>query len=156
MKAKDMMSADVACCSRDTTVQEAAALMQQRDCGCLPVVEGNDERLVGVVTDRDLACRCLAEGKGPDTPVSEVMTTGCSCCGPEAGAEDVQRIMAEGQVRRVPVVDDGGCCVGIVSQADLARANMAEQEVAGVLEGVSKPTEAPSAVTGSGPGRVVA
>jgi CBS domain-containing protein len=64
-----MMTTDPACCTPETTAREAALLVREHDCGCIPVVEGDSRRLVGVVTDRDIACRCVAEGKGAETPI---------------------------------------------------------------------------------------
>lgn len=143
MKAQDIMSANPACCTPEDTAQRAAELMREHDCGCLPVVDDQETKhLVGVVTDRDLACRCLADGRGPDTPVRELMSSEPSCCTPDADLQEVERIMAERQVRRVPVVDQAGCCVGMVAQADLARGGRAvgDREVARVIEQVSEPT----------------
>lgn len=144
VKAQDIMTANPACCTPDDTVQEAARLMQEHDCGCLPVVEDQEsKRLVGVVTDRDLACRCLAEGKSPDTRVEEVMSADPSCCAPDDEIDEVERIMAERQVRRVPAIDEHGCCVGMVAQADLARREnrgISDREVGRVVERISEPT----------------
>lgn len=148
MKAQDIMTANPACCTADDTTQRAAELMEQNDCGCVPVVDDLDTRhVVGVVTDRDIATRAVAAGKGPDTKVRDVMSSEPSCCGADDDVEDVARIMAERQVRRVPVVDSKGCCVGMVSQADLAReadasSDVTEREVGKVVERVSEPTRA--------------
>lgn len=143
MEAHEIMTRDPACCSPDHTVQDAARMMQDHDCGCIPVVD-NTRRLVGVVTDRDLACRCLAAGLGPDTSVAEVMSLSPSCCAPDDDVQYVERIMEERQVRRVPVVDAQGECVGMVSQADVARAadrsaQISDREVARMVERVSAP-----------------
>lgn len=143
MKAQEIMTANPACCTPDDPVERAAQLMIENDCGCVPVIEDTrTRRLVGVVTDRDLACRCLGEGKGADTPVREVMSAEPSCCTPESDVQEVERIMAERQVRRVPVIDDQGCCVGMIAQADLARAEpgVGDREVGRVVEQVSEPT----------------
>lgn len=145
MKAQDIMTASPACCTPQDTSQEAARLMAEHDCGCLPVVEDTEtNRLVGVVTDRDLAVRGLAKGRSADTPVRELMSTGPSCCHPDDDAAEVEKIMAERQVRRVPVIDQAGCCVGIVAQADLARDDRAasDREVGRVIERISEPTSA--------------
>ena len=144
MKAQEIMTATPACCTPDDTVETAARLMAENDCGCLPVVEDTEtNRLVGVVTDRDLACRCLGEGKGADTLVREVMSAEPSCCTPDSDVDEVQRIMAERQVRRVPVIDDQGCCVGMIAQADLARTDRAasDRDVGRVVESISEPTD---------------
>jgi CBS domain-containing protein len=142
MKARELMTAQPACCTPDETVADAARLMKEHDCGCIPVVEDKEtERLVGVITDRDIACRCTAEHKGPDTKVDEVMSRAPKCCGPDDDVDKVERIMAEAQVRRVPVVDERGCCVGIIAQADLALNQRAasESEVGQIVERISEP-----------------
>jgi CBS domain-containing protein len=152
VKARELMSAQPACCTPEATIQEAARLMRECDCGCIPVVDDKQSnRLVGVITDRDIACRCTAEGKGPKTPVKEAMTQDPKCCGPEDEVELVERIMIEEQVRRVPVVDDRGLCVGIIAQADLAvNARAAsDSEVGRVVERISEPAHSSgSAPTG--------
>ena len=145
MKAADLMTSSPACCSPDDTVQTIAQKMLDSDCGCIPVVDERDSnRLVGVVTDRDLACRCLARGLGPDTKASEIMSRDVACCPPDADARDVERVMSDRQVRRVPIVDERGAVVGIVAQADLARAAkrdlVSDREVGIVLEQISEPS----------------
>lgn len=142
MKARDIMTEGPACCTPDDSVQDAARLMEEYDCGCVPVVEDPEtNKLVGVVTDRDLACRCLGQGRGPETKVGSVMSEDPSCCSPDSDVDEVGRIMAERQVRRVPVVDDAGCCVGMIAQADLARNDSAasDQDVGRVVEAISAP-----------------
>jgi len=142
MKARELMSAQPACCTPDETVAGAARLMKDHDCGCIPVVEDKEtDRLVGVVTDRDIACRCTAEDKGPGTLVAEVMSRDPKYCGPDDDVDTVERIMAEAQVRRVPVVDERGRCVGIIAQADLALNQRAasESEVGRIVERISEP-----------------
>jgi CBS domain-containing protein len=136
------MTEEPACCTPEQTVREAAELMRDNDCGCVPVVEDSEtNRIVGLVTDRDITCRCTAEGKGPDTSVREVMSKDPKCCGPDDNVEMVEKIMAEAQVRRVPVVDDRGCCVGIIAQADLALDERAasDRDVGQVVEHISAP-----------------
>jgi CBS domain-containing protein len=140
MKAREIMTGGPACCTPTDTARHAAELMSDRDCGCLPVVSDlQSHRLVGVVTDRDLATRALARGLGPETPVRDLMSDNPSCCGPDDDLAAVERIMAERQVRRVPVLDDDGCCVGMVAQADLARERGAvdERELGRVVEAIS-------------------
>ena len=144
MKAQEIMTAGPACCTPDDTAQEAARLMEENDCGCVPVVEDqNSRRLAGVVTDRDIALRAVGRGRGADTKVRDLMSTDVNCCGPDSDVEEIERIMSDQQVRRVPVIDDAGCCVGIVAQADLARANdrsVSERDVARTVERISEPT----------------
>src|SRR5881396_877784 len=123
MKVRDVMTPDPACCVPTDTIQQAAKLMVEADCGCIPVVEDlQAKKIVGTLTDRDIACRCTAQGKGPDALVSEAMSTNPSCCHSEDDVRDVERVMKERQVRRVPIVDEQNRCIGIVAQADLARA----------------------------------
>lgn len=148
MKVREIMTANPACCTPDTSAREAASLMQREDCGCIPVVEDEQSnRLVGVVTDRDLALRGFARGMGPDTPVRELMSDSVSSCTPESDVDEVERIMSDQQVRRVPVVDDDGRCTGMIAQADLAREalqrRLGEDELARVVERVSEPNRSP-------------
>jgi CBS domain-containing protein len=117
-------------------------LMRDHDCGSLPVVANREaNRLVGMITDRDLAIRGLADGKGPDTPVRGLMTVAPLTSVPEDEVETVREVMVAQQVRRVPVVDDKGAVVGIVAQADLALEEGAasDEEVGRVLEAISEP-----------------
>jgi CBS domain-containing protein len=141
MKAQDLMTTNPTCCTPSSTVREAAQLMRDRDCGCIPVVEGESKRLVGVLTDRDVACRSVAEGKSPDTPVRDIMTTNPQSCHPEDDVAAVEQIMIEAQVRRVPVVDAEQCCVGMIAQADLALNEEAasDRDVGRVVERISEP-----------------
>jgi CBS domain-containing protein len=142
MRVRDVMTPDPASCTPDSTAQDAAILMRDNDCGSLPVVESESSRkLVGTVTDRDLAIRGLAEGKGPDTRIRELMTDGPTSAAPDDEVEIVREVMVAQQVRRVPVVDDNGVVVGIVAQADVARVEGAasDQEVGRIVEAISDP-----------------
>lgn len=104
MKAQDIMTDGPTCCTPEDTVERAAKLMTENDCGCLPVVSDMDRKgIVGVVTDRDLACRCLGEGKGAETQVSEVMSAN-----PSSEPTDAPRSNAEKGSR--PGQNRGGCC----------------------------------------------
>lgn len=142
MQAREIMTGDPACCTPEDSIETAAKVMVARDCGCLPVVEDVErKRVLGVVTDRDLAARALAEGLGPGTPVRDVMSNAPMCCSPDSEIEEVERIMAETRVRRVPVVDEDGLCVGMVAQADLARNEDAigDSEIRRTIERISEP-----------------
>jgi CBS domain-containing protein len=147
MLAQEMMTADPVCATPADSVQTVARLMKEHHCGALPVIRGDHDRfLLGIVTDRDLALRIIAPGKPPDTPVGEVMSAGVSCCLPDARVEHVEEIMIQRQVRRVPVVDPTGACIGIIALGDIARAAAAgetipDSAVAHVLESVSAPTD---------------
>jgi CBS domain-containing protein len=141
MKAQELMTKAPACCTPDSTVREAAQLMLEHDCGCVGVVEKGSMRLIGVVTDRDIACRCVAQGGGPETRIKEVMTADPRSCHPEDDVAAVEQIMMQAQVRRVPVVDGRGDCVGMIAQADLAVRDRAvsESELGRVVERISEP-----------------
>ena len=142
MRVRDLMTPDPAWCTPDSTAREAATLMRDHDCGSIPVVEnGQNKRLIGTVTDRDLAVRGLAEGKGPDTPIRELMTQSPVTCAPDDEVEIVREVMVARLVRRVPVVGDNGVLVGIVAQADIAREDGAasDQEVGRIVEAISDP-----------------
>lgn len=144
MKAREIMTGNPACCTTEDSLEQAANLMAQHDCGCLPVVDGKSGRVVGVVTDRDIAVRGVARGQSPAAKVSEVMTASPRNCGPDADLADVERTMAERQIRRMVVVGDAGRCVGMIAQADLARAaarrgDVTDREVARVVERISEP-----------------
>ena len=142
MRVRDIMTPDPACCTPDSTAQEAALLMKEHDCGAIPVVEQRESRrLVGIVTDRDLAVRGLAAGRGPETPVRELVTEAPVSCNPDDEVEIVREVMVARLVRRVPVVDENGNVVGIVAQADIAREEGAasDQEVGRIVEAISNP-----------------
>ena len=142
MRVSQIMTPDPACCTPDSTAQDAALLMKEHDCGSIPVLERLDTRvLIGTVTDRDLAIRGLAAGKGPDTQIRELMTNDPIAAAPEDEVEIVREVMVAQQVRRVPVVDENGSVVGIVAQADLALEDGAasDQEVGRIVEAISDP-----------------
>jgi CBS domain-containing protein len=142
MRVFQIMTPDPACCTPRNTAREVATLMKDHDCGSIPVVESlSTRKLVGTITDRDLAIRGLAAGKGPDTPVKDLMTYEPITSGPEDEVEAVREVMAAQQVRRVPVVDDDGAVVGIVAQADLALEEGAasDQELGRIVEAISDP-----------------
>jgi CBS domain-containing protein len=102
-----------------TPAREAARIMKSEDVGALPIVE--DAKLVGMITDRDLALRVLAEGRDADTPVGEIASRDVVTVDPQQTLEEAARLMAEHQVRRLPVVEEDGRLVGILAQADIAQ-----------------------------------
>jgi Predicted signal-transduction protein containing cAMP-binding and CBS domains len=143
MRARDIMTRDPECCRPDQTARDAAQVMRDRDCGCVPIVD-DAGAVVGIVTDRDLAVRAIATGKESTTKLNDLMTASASCCGPDDDLRDVEQKMAELQIRRIPIVDASGRCLGIISQADIARASatdspVTEQEIALVVEKISQP-----------------
>ena len=123
MQVKDIMTPDPACCTPDSTLQRVAELMVENDCGEIPVVESAaGKKLVGVITDRDITCRTVAKGINPLTlTASECMTTPCVTVTPDTPLDECCRVLEENQIRRVPVVDAGGACCGIVALADIAK-----------------------------------
>jgi CBS domain-containing protein len=117
---QEAMTSNPTAITPDTTVQEAARLMKTEDVGALPIVE--DGRLTGVITDRDLAVRGIAEGRGAETTVRELASKDIVTIDPQQGLEEAARLMAEHQVRRLPVVEEDGRLVGMLAQADVAQA----------------------------------
>jgi CBS domain-containing protein len=139
MQVKDIMTRDLACCTPDTNLQDVARLMVDCDCGGIPVVENRRSmKPVGVVTDRDICCRAVAEGKNPlQMTAGDCMSSPCVTVTPETSVEDCCGVMEENQIRRVTVVDEKGACCGIVAQADIAQ-HASKQETAEVVRGVSQ------------------
>jgi CBS domain-containing protein len=117
---QDAMTSNPTTITPDTTVQEAARLLKSEDVGSLPIVEG--DRLVGTVTDRDLATRVLAEGKDVSTTVGEIASKDLVTIDPQQSLEEAARLMAQHQLRRLPVCEEDGRLVGILAQADVAQA----------------------------------
>ncbi len=143
MFVKDIMTGNPACCTEETSLQDVAKLMKENDCGCIPVVEEMaGKRPVGVITDRDICCRTVAEGKNPlEMKVNDVMTSGVETVEPNTSVEDCCNLMEEKQIRRVVVVDDSGGCCGIVAQADIA-IKAEENQTAEVVQEVSRSASA--------------
>lgn len=141
--ARDLMTENPAVCTPDTTAREAANTMEREDCGSLPVVESrNDMKLIGMVTDRDLALRVLGRGQDPNTRIREAMTRNVVSVRPEDNINEVERKMSGQQVRRIPVCDDQGRVLGIVAQADLALhlKQVGTKDFGRVVEKISEPS----------------
>jgi CBS domain-containing protein len=119
----EIMTTEVLTCRERDTLADAARLMEQADCGCIPVVGGERSReVVGIVTDRDVCLAACRAGKPlAEIRVLEAMTSPVRTCGADASANEAEYVMRDARVRRLPVVDDFGALVGIVSLADLAR-----------------------------------
>jgi CBS domain-containing protein len=136
MKISKCMTREVQLASPTQSIRDAAKRMAEIDAGSLPV--GEDNRLVGMITDRDIAVRAVAEGKSPDTPVREVMSQEMLYCFDDQELEEVARNMADIKVRRLPVLNRAKHLVGIVSLGDLSRKQQPEV-TAKAVSNISKP-----------------
>ena len=143
MRAQDIMTRNPTVVTPQTRVQDAARKMKDEDVGFLPVVESaGSKHLVGVVTDRDIAIRCVAEGhNSPNCPVQEVMTARVRSVRPDDNVEDVMKLMGQEQVRRIPVVDERGTLVGVVAQADVVRKAQDKPDAERTVAEISKPSD---------------
>ena len=141
MKASEIMTANPRTVSPGTSLQEAARLMQSENVGIVPVVDGDSTRnLVGVVTDRDIAIRVVAEGRDPNSiRVSDVMSTDVRTARADDSVDDIMELMGSEQVRRVPIVDDRGTLVGIVAQADIVLDAKSDKKAERTVEQISQP-----------------
>jgi CBS domain-containing protein len=139
MQVSDVMTRNAECIRPDATLQEAAERMKSLDVGSLPVCD--NDRLVGVVTDRDIAIRCVADGHDPRAEhVRDTMTPGVHYCFEDDDVADAAELMSEKQVRRLPVLNHGKRLVGIVALGDLAVESGNEQLAGQALEGISAPS----------------
>jgi CBS domain-containing protein len=136
MRVAEVMTRNVRLIEPNQTIRDAAQLMAEMDAGLMPVREG--DRLVGMITDRDIAVRAVAQGRGPDTPVREVMTDEVKYCFEDEDTAAVERNMAEIQVRRLPVLTRDKRLVGILSLGDLAMSDKAAK-VGAAVAGISQP-----------------
>jgi len=136
MKISEVVTTEVETIGADQTAREAASFMLRADAGSIPVCDG--DKVIGMITDRDIAVRGVAEGRGPDTPVSELMSDGIICAREDEDIQEVARRMSEEQVRRLPVLDAEDRLCGIVSLGDLTRETRGEAAQT-ALEGVSSP-----------------
>ena len=144
MRVEEIMTAEPTCCSPETNLQEVAKMMADEDCGCLPVVDQNN-KAVGTITDRDITCRTVAQGKNPlDLTAADCMSSPVISVSKNSDIDECCRLMEDNQLRRLLVVDDAGECCGIVAQADIAL--KAPKQVSGdLVKEVSKDTAAVSA-----------
>ncbi|GGI66843.1 CBS domain-containing protein [Deinococcus humi] len=148
MQVKDVMTSNPACCTPDTPLPEVARMMEQHDCGCIPVVEDQaSKKPVGMITDRDIAVRGVAQGKDvSQMSARDCMSTSVVTVTPEDSVDDCCKVMEDNQVRRVAVVDQQGGCCGMVSQADVALDTSGK--VSQVVREVSQPTDSTNNVQG--------
>src|SRR5215510_6894694 len=137
MQIRDVMTQVVRIASPDQPIREAARTMTAIDSGALPV--GENDRLVGMITDRDIAVRAVAKGKNPDTPVRDIMSSEIRYCFDDQELDEVAANMADVKVRRLPVVNRDKRLVGIVSLGDIALADDPGEAASAALCGISEP-----------------
>jgi CBS domain-containing protein len=139
MKCKQFIADEVYTCAPNTAVGEVAQEMRERGIGFVPVADERG-RITATVTDRDLCIHVLGMGRGPDVEVGDVMHQGAICCHVEDDLREAEQKMAENQVQRIVIVDDDQRAVGVISQADLARAESDAQRTQTVFKAVHSPT----------------
>ena len=141
MQVREIMTENPACCTPQTEMREVARLMKDCDCGAIPVVDDKDSgRCIGVITDRDIVMRCLADGKNPlDCRVGDAMSSQVITVYADDSVEDAVRAMEDNEIRRLVVVDENDRCIGMVSQADVAL-NAPENQTAQLVRDVSSPS----------------
>jgi CBS domain-containing protein len=135
MKVQETMSADVCIANPDQPISDAAKMMAEYDCGALPV--GENDKLVGMIIDRDIAIRAIGKGKGPNTAIREVMSEGVCYCFDDQDISEVAANMSDVQVRRLPVLNRQKRVVGMISLGDIAKSD--GQACAQALRGVAEP-----------------
>jgi len=140
-KCSDVMTPDPICCEANDPISKAAKSMKQHDVGAIPVVESQaSQRLVGIVTDRDIVIKVLADGRPVDSScVRDAMTTNPSACRTTDDVEKALKSMADRQVRRMPVVDESGRLMGIIAQADIATRINRDKDTGALVEAISEP-----------------
>jgi len=139
LRLRDLMTTDVRSCAPDTPLSEVARIMEECDCGFVPVVDG--DRLAGVITDRDIVLRAVAKGKDVrSTPARDCMTSPAVTASPETDAHEAADLMAERQIRRLCVVE-GDRLVGVVALGDLATEQIHVDEAGEALSSISEPSQ---------------
>ena len=138
MRVQDVMTQAVESIQAKATIWMAARIMGDADIGALPVL--SDEKLVGIVTDRDIAVRAVAAGLSNDAPVDDVMSEDVTTCSPNDDLEDVLHIMSAQQVRRLPVCNERGRLVGMISLGDAARQDPNKREIGEALGDICEPS----------------
>lgn len=141
MKVEDVMTKDPACCLPDSNLQDVTRLMKENDCGCIPVVESKESsKLVGTITDRDIAIRAFSGEKNPlDLTAADIMTPDTVTVTPETSIQECCDMMENKQIRRIMVVDEKDCCCGIVAQGDIAL-YLNSKQTAEVVREISQPS----------------
>jgi CBS domain-containing protein len=141
LKARDIMTPNPQCVTRNDSLTRAAQIMRDLDVGVIPVVDSTGSmRLEGVITDRDIAVRHVADNHRDDCTVGDHMTQGgIRTVSPDDDVKDVMKAMQENQVRRIPVVEGEQRLVGIIAQADLATERVGDRKVGETVEKISEP-----------------
>jgi CBS domain-containing protein len=149
MRVSDVMTREVACCTLDDSLAAAARLMWDCDCGSVPVLESASGRAIGMITDRDICMATLFRDRSPSAvPVRDAMSRGLHACAPEDSIARAESLLRNHQIRRLPVLDDSGRPVGIISLADIVRAagngagrrhEISSEEIADTLGVISRP-----------------
>lgn len=134
-RCREIMTRNVKTANREMSLQEVARLMREGDMGAMPVVE--NDKLVGIVTDRDIVVRAIAEGKDATTKIGDVMTTEIFSVKPDDFVFEAIRLMGDKQVRRIPVITEAGELAGIIAMADIVLEMEDEREIAETLEEIS-------------------
>jgi CBS domain-containing protein len=137
MKVREAMTPEVRLAKPDQSIHEVARLMAELDVGALPVEE--NDRLIGMITDRDIAIRAVAQGRGPETLTREIMSSDIKYCFEDQSIDEVTQNMGELRIRRLPVVNRDKRLVGILSLGDLAVEETAQDEAGEALGGISRP-----------------
>ena len=135
MRCREIMTKNVKTATRDMTLQQVAAIMRDGDMGAVPVIENG--KLVGIVTDRDIVVRSIADGHGADGHIADAMTGEVFAVKPDDYVFEAVRLMGDKQVRRIPVVTENGELAGIIAMADVALEMEDEREIAEALEEIS-------------------
>ena len=141
MKIKEIMTASPACCTPETSLREVAAMFVDHDCGAIPVVDNVDTRRpIGIVTDRDIACRAIAKGLNAlELTARDCMSSPTVTVKEDASLDEAIQLMEDNKVRRLPVVDERGRCIGVVAQADIAL-SAGKGKTAEVVREISQPS----------------
>ena len=140
MKIKEIMTKSPACCTPETSLREVAAMFVDNDCGAVPVVDSvNTRRPIGMVTDRDIACRAVAKGLNAlELTARDCMSSPSVTVPEDASLDEAIQLMEDNRVRRLPVVDERGRCIGVIAQADIAL-SAGRGKTAEVVREISRP-----------------
>lgn len=151
MKVQEIMTTAVECCLPSDSARKAAEFMREADAGVVPVIAAQDDpKVIGIVTDRDLCMDVVAAGRHPnEVRVENCMTRKLVVCHPDDEVERAADLMAEKQIRRIPVVDEKGGIMGIVSLSDVARSSRSSADIGEALHDISEPTPEPSLPRGN-------